>query len=265
MKGLICRKVEPQQECCWSDRTAGEPTTIEQMITSRVASMAKQLFIALFILLMPCAVLAQGDDASAYYNRANAHYDSGDHDRAIAEYTKAIGLDPKHVIAYHNRGYSYRAKRDLDRAIADYSKAISLDYNSALADHHRGNTYRFKGDLDRAIADITKAIELDAKNFGYARSLGLARFNRGDFKGVSIDLQRSLELRGDDAYAMLFRHLAKARAGEAELEANAGRLKTKEWPYAVIEASDRRPPRSMPRCNRAVVARRSSTSASGTS
>ena len=37
---------------------------------------------------------------------------------------------------------------------------------------------------------------------------------------------------------MLFRHLAKARAGEAgeaELEANAGRLKTREWPYAVIE------------------------------
>jgi hypothetical protein len=30
---------------------------------------------------------------------------------------------------------------------------------------------------------------------------------------------------------MLFRHLAKARAGEA----NADRLKTKQWPYAVIE------------------------------
>jgi rhomboid protease GluP len=38
---------------------------------------------------------------------------------------------------------------------------------------------------------------------------------------------------------MLLRYLARARAGEtaaaAELEANAGRLKTKDWPYAVIE------------------------------
>jgi lipoprotein NlpI len=37
---------------------------------------------------------------------------------------------------------------------------------------------------------------------------------------------------------MLFRFLARARAGETagpELEANAGRLKTKEWPFAVIE------------------------------
>jgi hypothetical protein len=44
-------------------------------------------------------------------------------------------------------------------------------------------------------------------------------------------VQRGLEQRGDDVYAMLFRHLAKARAGEA----NADRLKTKQWPYAVIE------------------------------
>jgi lipoprotein NlpI len=37
---------------------------------------------------------------------------------------------------------------------------------------------------------------------------------------------------------MLFRYLARTRGGEeakAELEANAGRLKTKEWPYAVTE------------------------------
>ena len=45
--------------------------------------------------------------------------------------------------------------------------------------------------------------------------------------------------RDDDIYAMLFRFLARAHLGETlaagELEANAGRLKTKEWPYAMIE------------------------------
>jgi hypothetical protein len=37
---------------------------------------------------------------------------------------------------------------------------------------------------------------------------------------------------------MLFRYISRARLGEnaaSELEANASRLKTKEWPYAVIE------------------------------
>ena len=62
-----------QQERRRSDRAAGAPTAIEQMITLRVAPMAKRLFSGLFILLMPCAALAQGDDASAYYNRGNAY------------------------------------------------------------------------------------------------------------------------------------------------------------------------------------------------
>ena len=95
--------------------------------------MPRQWLFGLFVLLMPCAALAEGDDATAYYNRGNAYYDRGDHDRAIAEYTKAIGLDPKHVIAHHNRGDSYRAKRDLDRAIADFSKSIELDPKYAIA------------------------------------------------------------------------------------------------------------------------------------
>ena len=68
--------------------------------------------------------------------------------------------------------------------------------------------------------------------------LGFAKFDAGDFQGAASSLARSLELK-DDGYAMLFRYLARARAGEtgaaAELEANAGRLKTKDWPYAAIE------------------------------
>ena len=67
--------------------------------------------------------------------------------------------------------------------------------------------------------------------------LGAARYDAGDFKGASADLLRSMEI-DEDAYAMLYRFLARSRAGEAaeaELEADARRLKTKEWPFAVTE------------------------------
>ncbi|MEQ1577400.1 MAG: tetratricopeptide repeat protein, partial [Hyphomicrobium sp.] len=107
----------------------------------------------------------------------------------------------------------------------------------ACAYHNRGLAYAAKGDHDRAIADYTKLIEINPKSSRFALWLGLARYNNGDFKGAATDLLRAVELE-DDVYAMLFRYLARTRAGataEAELEANAGRLKTKEWPYAVIE------------------------------
>ena len=208
---------------------------------------------------------------NAYYNRGNAYRAKGDHDHAIADYTKAIELNPKVAGYYDGRGDAYKAKGDLDKAIADYTKAIEIspkwdeayrdrglayyakkDYDQAIADYtkaieidpkdaryydERGDAYKAKGDLDKAIADYTKTIELDPKNSGYARSLGLARYDKGDFKAAAADLLRAVELK-DDAYAMLFRYLARTRAGDAaapELEANAGRLKTKEWPYAVAE------------------------------
>jgi len=52
---------------------------------------------------------------------------SSDPDRAIADYSEAIRLDPKHAIAYCNRGDGYRSIYDYGRAIADYDEAIRLD------------------------------------------------------------------------------------------------------------------------------------------
>ena len=42
----------------------------------------------------------------------------------------------------------------------------------------------------------------------------------------------------ENSYSMIWRYLARERAGEngsAELEANAARLKSKDWPYPVVE------------------------------
>ena len=48
---------------------------------------------------------------------------------------------------------------------------------------------------------------------------------------------RATELE-DNAYSAIWRYLAREHVGEngaAELEANAARLKSKDWPYPVIE------------------------------
>ncbi len=62
--------------------------------------------------------------AKAYNNRGNAYDAKGDYDRAIADYTEAIRLDPKYAHAYNNRGNAYGAKGDYDHAIADFDQVI---------------------------------------------------------------------------------------------------------------------------------------------
>src|SRR5262245_9696289 len=54
-----------------------------------------------------------------YTNRARAYNRKGDYDRAIADWTEAIRLDPKYAIAYNGRAVAYNRKGDYNRAIAD--------------------------------------------------------------------------------------------------------------------------------------------------
>jgi Flp pilus assembly protein TadD len=50
----------------------------------------------------------------------------GDVDGGIADYNRAVELDPKQSRAYMNRGFFKQAKGDLDGAIADYNRALEL-------------------------------------------------------------------------------------------------------------------------------------------
>jgi tetratricopeptide (TPR) repeat protein len=56
--------------------------------------------------------------ALAYVNRAGAYLNKGDNDRAIADASEAIRLDPKIAAAYVIRAGAYSNKGDNDRGIA---------------------------------------------------------------------------------------------------------------------------------------------------
>jgi tetratricopeptide (TPR) repeat protein len=73
------------------------------------------------------------DRATAYRLRGVAYRDKGHLDRAIADFSEAIGLNPLLASAYHDRGVAYRARGDQRRAIADYADAIRLDPNYGQA------------------------------------------------------------------------------------------------------------------------------------
>ena len=63
--------------------------------------------------------------------------------------------------AYNNRGVVYKEKGDLDKAIADYSEAIELNPRYAEAYSNRGDAYEKKGDRSKADKDRAIAEKLD--------------------------------------------------------------------------------------------------------
>jgi tetratricopeptide (TPR) repeat protein len=130
----------------------------------------------------------------AYVNRGVEYGKKGDYDRAIADYTEAIRLDPKDPHAYNDRGNAYRYKGDNDRAIADCTEAIRLDPKYAHAYYNRGKARHAKGDYDRAIADYTEAIRLDPKYAGAYHDRGLAKRAKGDTAGGDADIATAKQL-----------------------------------------------------------------------
>jgi len=101
--------------------------------------------------------------AAAYSNRGSAYGEKGDYDKAIAEYSTAIKLAPGLADTYRNRGIAYGKKGDYDKAIADLDTVIALDPRDALAYYNRGAAYDKKGDKIKAEADFAKAKELGLK------------------------------------------------------------------------------------------------------
>jgi tetratricopeptide (TPR) repeat protein len=127
------------------------------------------------------------DLMNIYYKRGNGNYGVGDLDRALADYTEAIQLEPEDVDdtinnssnSYHYlaRGRTYRDKGELDHAIADFDQAIKLKPDSYAAFVERGIAYREKGEIDHAIADFDQAMVVDPHNaWGFEDD---AVYNRG--------------------------------------------------------------------------------------
>jgi tetratricopeptide (TPR) repeat protein len=101
------------------------------------------------------------DLASIYGARAVNLKVTGETDRAIADYDKAIGIEPT-ALRYSNRANALRVKGEIDRALDDLGRALRLDPKRATAFVVRGLIWaEEKNDPDRAIVDYTKAIEID--------------------------------------------------------------------------------------------------------
>ena len=100
----------------------------------------------------------------ALEERGEDHRLAKRYDEALADYTRAMELDPGNAWAIIGRGETYRLMGRYDEALADFTRAIELDPGNAWAIAGRGETYRLMGRYDEALADFNRAIELDPGN-----------------------------------------------------------------------------------------------------
>jgi tetratricopeptide (TPR) repeat protein len=117
--------------------------------------------------------------------RPQPYRERGTPQHAVAAFTEALRLEESAVV-YLQRARTYIKMNEFDKALADYTEAIRLDPESTTAYNNRAVTYAKKGDFERALADYTEAIRLDPHDATVWREVAAARLAAG-----KVDAYRS--------------------------------------------------------------------------
>lgn len=94
-----------------------------------------------------------------YSGRAQAYFEQGDMESALAEYETAFAVYPEPADVYFSRGLLFLKNGDYPKAIADYNEAIVLKVN-AESYFNRGTAYLLDGQIGHAMNDYREGLRL---------------------------------------------------------------------------------------------------------
>lgn len=112
----------------------------------------------------------------------------GQWDQAVEAYGRALAIKDDSAMLYNNRGFSRLLRRDAAAAIADFDKALQLDPDLAAARENLRLAYAWTGRYEQALLGVSR------KDIGRAyNNIGFVALLRGDLPTAESYLLRSME------------------------------------------------------------------------
>lgn len=161
----------------------------------------------------PPILTANNFEAWEHNDRGTIYDKMGRYEEALADYNRAIELDPSLMSAYSNRALTLSALQRYEEALADYDKALALNPQQHLTYFGRGQLYMQRGEQEKALADYNRAIELTPTFAGHYLMRAGAHAARQDVDAAFADYETALRLDPKNAYAYALRALTYERMG----------------------------------------------------
>ena len=158
------------------------------------------------------AIRLAPNDSTYYNSRAYNYLLLGTPEKGLEDANKSIQLSPNQY-NYDTRGSIYRALSEYDKALADYTEALRLDPNYAFVYMNRAFTYLWKNENRTAYeADKKKALEIDPKRAADAYvDIAINWFNTGYYSDAVRFYNNALELNPGDSRILRLRAEAEAK------------------------------------------------------
>jgi Tfp pilus assembly protein PilF len=144
---------------------------------------------------------ASAGDAHGHATRAQALAKSGKVEEALAEFGKALTIDPHHAEALYNRGLLYQRERQHQLAIDDFTTANGLTPQRAEPLLARAISYLAMDKFKEAAADLDEAVQADPQNALAWATRGQAYERLGDKDKAKASYGRALAIRPRDEVA----------------------------------------------------------------
>ena len=153
------------------------------------------------------------ETAATCFYRGNKEAKSGNYEKAIHHYDKAIEISPQSATAFNNRGVAKAQLGNRKEAIQDFDKAIEINSKFAEAFNNRGNAKVELGSHKEAIQDFDKAIEINPQDANAYYNRGNRKAELGNHKEAIQDYGKAIKINPQDAEAFNNRGFAKAKLG----------------------------------------------------
>jgi tetratricopeptide (TPR) repeat protein len=134
---------------------------------------------ALIVMVLPVPTISE-DAINAYADGVGKAW-YGDTSGAIADFDRALSIEPNYANALYERGNAYYFAGDYQASLANYEAAWSAGREDTNVGWNIGWNYYMLGRFDDAIAMDRRVLREDPSLLGVQFNLALALMARGDF------------------------------------------------------------------------------------
>ncbi len=161
----------------------------------------------------PPAVASSPPTADDFFITAQEKSQAGDYQGAIADYNRALAIDPQFKEIYFRRGLARSLTKDWQGAEADYTRAIAIDPQHPEAYLHRGSIRNALSNWQGAKSDFDIAAILNPNISAIYVGRGVALCELRNCKSGLKDYDRAISLNPADADAYTRRAFAYHQLG----------------------------------------------------